>query len=82
MMYSRASWWSPLATAIALVIPTVGWLQATVNSLVILSIQQGVIISFEFSEKINKNGGQMIKLFTLANTENGILDIGINQTCN
>lgn len=43
---------------------------------------QVVIISFEFSEKINKNGGQMIKLFTLANTKNGILDIGINQTCN
>ena len=43
---------------------------------------QGGIISFESSEKINKNGGQMIKLFTLANTEKGILDIGINQTCN
>ena len=47
-----------------------------------LNTAQGGMISFEFSEKINKNGGQMIKLFTLANTENGILDIGINQTCN
>jgi beta-lactamase superfamily II metal-dependent hydrolase len=47
-----------------------------------LNAAQGGMISFEFSEKINKMETRRIKLFTLANTGNGILDIGIKQTCN
>ena len=56
---SRASWCSPLANEIALVIFTVGWLHGKVNSLARLyNTVQGGMISYEFSEKINKDGEQ------------------------